>query len=67
MGNSAAQNAPSSGAIVNRLADANPELGAAILAQRKRFQNITQINLPVSMQKKSLSLVFVIFSTLGSR
>jgi len=43
--------------VVNRLADANPDLGASVLAQRRRFQCITQINLAASIQRKTVSLV----------
>ncbi len=47
------------GTVVNRLADANPELGAAILAQRRRFQSVIQVSLAASIQKKSLVFVCV--------
>lgn len=43
--------------LLNRLAEANPELGAEILYQRKRFQNVTQIRLPASIRKNSVHLV----------
>eukprot|EP00831_Metopus_contortus_P085378 TRINITY_DN9922_c0_g1_i1.p1 TRINITY_DN9922_c0_g1~~TRINITY_DN9922_c0_g1_i1.p1 ORF type:complete len:383 (+),score=46.92 TRINITY_DN9922_c0_g1_i1:173-1150(+) len=41
-------------AIVNRLAEANPELGSAIFAQQRRFQEIMQVNTGASIKKKSL-------------
>jgi len=42
--------------IFNRLADANPELGAEILLRRKRFQNINQITIPASIRKDTIHL-----------
>ena len=46
--------------VINRLADANPDLGASILAQRKRYQSINQVNLPATILKKSISLVLLV-------
>lgn len=43
--------------LVNRLAEANPELGAEILAQRRRFQDIMEIKAGASLQKKSIKAV----------
>jgi len=44
--------------VVNRLADANPELGAMILAQRKRYQSISLINMAATIVRKSVELVY---------